>query len=102
VCSAATASHGAPAHLHPFDLDQRAGAAIMANEIDHILVPIEQRDSHGQRSYQGIGTAGQAAVKEVIGKVTGDANLETEGKVDKRAGKVQNAIGGLKDARRGK
>ena len=50
------------------------------------------------------GSAKQAkgAVKEGIGKVTGDAKLEAEGKSDKVAGKVQNAIGGLKDALRGK
>ena len=40
--------------------------------------------------------------EEVIGKVTGDAKLEAEGKSDKVAGKVQNAVGGLKDALRGK
>jgi len=34
--------------------------------------------------------------------VTGDAKLESEGKADKAAGKVQNAIGGLKDTLRGK
>ena len=41
-------------------------------------------------------------IKEVAGKVTGDAKLETEGKSDKAAGKVQNAVGGLKDTLRGK
>jgi uncharacterized protein YjbJ (UPF0337 family) len=40
----------------------------------------------------------KGAVKEVIGKATGDAKLESEGKADKVAGKIQNAIGGLKDA----
>ena len=40
-------------------------------------------------------------VKEVAGKVTGDAKLEGEGKADQVAGKVQNAVGGLKDAVRG-
>jgi uncharacterized protein YjbJ (UPF0337 family) len=50
------------------------------------------------------GSAQQAkgTVKEIAGKVTGDAKLESEGKADKVAGKVQNAIGGLKDALRGK
>jgi uncharacterized protein YjbJ (UPF0337 family) len=50
------------------------------------------------------GSAEQAkgAVKETAGKVFGDKRLETEGKADKAAGKVQNAIGGLKDAVRGK
>ena len=36
-------------------------------------------------------------VKQVIGKAVGDAKLESSGKADKIEGKVQNAIGGLKD-----
>ena len=50
------------------------------------------------------GSAQQAkgAVKETAGKIFGDKKLETEGKTDKAAGKVQNAIGGLKDEVRGK
>jgi uncharacterized protein YjbJ (UPF0337 family) len=50
------------------------------------------------------GSAEQAkgAMKETVGKVFGDKKLETEGKTDKVAGKVQNAVGGLKDAVRGK
>ena len=32
----------------------------------------------------------------------GDAKLESEGKADQAAGKVQNAVGGLKDTLRGK
>lgn len=39
----------------------------------------------------------KGAVKEKTGKLTGDAALEAEGKADKAAGRVQNAIGGLKD-----
>lgn len=51
-----------------------------------------------------VGSAEQAkgAVKEAAGKALGDKKLETEGKTDKAAGKVQNAIGALKDAVRGK
>ena len=37
-------------------------------------------------------------VKEVVGKVTGDAKLEAEGNTQKTAGKIQNAVGGFKDA----
>ena len=50
------------------------------------------------------GSAEQAkgAVKETAGKVFGDKKLETEGKTEKAAGKVQNAVGGWKDAVRGK
>lgn len=50
------------------------------------------------------GSAEQAKgkLKEGVGKVTGDSKLETEGKADQVKGKAQNAIGGLKDAARGK
>jgi uncharacterized protein YjbJ (UPF0337 family) len=44
----------------------------------------------------------KGSVKEATGKALGDKKLETEGTTDKAAGKVQNAIGGLKDAVRGK
>ena len=37
-------------------------------------------------------------MKEVAGKATGDAKLEGEGKAQKTAGKVQNTVGGMKDA----
>jgi uncharacterized protein YjbJ (UPF0337 family) len=40
-------------------------------------------------------------VKEAIGKAVGDVKLESEGKADKIAGKVQNAVGGLKDTIKG-
>jgi uncharacterized protein YjbJ (UPF0337 family) len=40
--------------------------------------------------------------KEAAGKALGDKKLETKGNAEKAAGKVQNAIGGLKDSLRGK
>jgi uncharacterized protein YjbJ (UPF0337 family) len=48
------------------------------------------------------GSAHQAkgAVKEAVGKLTGDAKLRSEGKAEKTAGKIQNAVGGVKDAMR--
>ncbi|NGO56268.1 CsbD family protein [Mesorhizobium camelthorni] len=51
-----------------------------------------------------IGSAKRAkgTVKQVVGKVIGDAKLEAEGTADKVEGSVQNAIGGLKDALKGK
>jgi uncharacterized protein YjbJ (UPF0337 family) len=46
------------------------------------------------------GSAKQAkgAVKEAAGKVLGDAKLTADGQKDKVAGKIQNAVGGVKDA----
>ena len=37
-------------------------------------------------------------VKATIGKAPGDAKLAADGKADEVEGKVQNAVGGLKDA----
>jgi uncharacterized protein YjbJ (UPF0337 family) len=44
----------------------------------------------------------KGSVKEVVGKAVGDAKLESEGKADIAEGKIQNAIGGVKDTLRGK
>lgn len=42
----------------------------------------------------------KGAVKEAVGKVTGDAKTEAEGAAEKAAGNVQNAVGGMKDSAR--
>ncbi|HTT99102.1 MAG TPA: CsbD family protein [Rhizomicrobium sp.] len=47
---------------------------------------------------EGSATQAKGAVKEAVGKMTGDAKLQGEGAADKAAGKVQNAVGGAKDA----
>ena len=44
----------------------------------------------------------KGTVKQAAGKVVGDAKLESEGNADKVEGKVQNAIGGIKDTLKGK
>lgn len=38
--------------------------------------------------------------KEAAGHVTGDEKLKAEGRADQVSGKVQNAVGGLKDSLR--
>ncbi len=38
--------------------------------------------------------------KEAAGHVTGDEKLKAEGKADQVTGKVQNAVGGMKDSLR--
>lgn len=42
----------------------------------------------------------EGKAKELAGKVTGDQKLRAEGEADQVSGKVQNAVGGLKDALR--
>ena len=41
-------------------------------------------------------------IKETIGKAVGDAKLESEGAADEVEGKVQNAVGGIRDTIKGK
>ena len=40
----------------------------------------------------------KGSIKQTIGKAVGDTKLQSEGTADKVEGKVQNAIGGIKDA----
>ena len=47
---------------------------------------------------EGAGHQAKGAVKEAAGKLTGDQKMQAEGKTEKAAGKVQNAIGGAKDS----
>jgi uncharacterized protein YjbJ (UPF0337 family) len=45
------------------------------------------------------GSANQAKgnIKEAVGKLTGDAKLQADGKSEKVAGKIQNVVGSIKD-----
>jgi uncharacterized protein YjbJ (UPF0337 family) len=50
------------------------------------------------------GSAQQAKgkIKEVAGKALGNRKLQAKGKAEKAGGKIRNAVGGMKDAMRGK
>lgn len=50
----------------------------------------------------GSAKVAKGKIKEAAGKVVGDAKLEAEGKADRIEGKLQNALGGVKDTLRGK
>jgi uncharacterized protein YjbJ (UPF0337 family) len=58
--------------------------------------------SHDKDRIKGSAKQAKGKVKEVAGKVVGDSKLESEGKGDQVKGKVQNAVGGIKDTLRGK
>jgi uncharacterized protein YjbJ (UPF0337 family) len=40
----------------------------------------------------------KGGLKEGAGKITGDQKMQAEGKGDKAKGKIENAVGGIKDA----
>jgi uncharacterized protein YjbJ (UPF0337 family) len=63
---------------------------------------IDWRHAMDKDRIKGSAQQVKGKVKEVAGKATGDKKLEGEGKADKVGGKVRNAVGGIKDALRGK
>ena len=49
---------------------------------------------------KGAADKAKGAIKETAGKVSGDKELESDGKVDKAKGDLHNAAGNVKDAAR--
>jgi len=49
---------------------------------------------------KGVADKAKGAIKEGAGKMTGDKEMENEGKLDKARGSVHNAAGDVKDAAR--
>ncbi len=47
---------------------------------------------------EGVGHQAKGGIKEAAGKLTGDKETQAEGTAEKASGKVQNAVGGAKDA----
>ena len=47
---------------------------------------------------KGAADKAKGSIKEEVGKMTGDKNLQAEGKMDKAKGAVHNAVGDAKDA----
>jgi uncharacterized protein YjbJ (UPF0337 family) len=45
----------------------------------------------------GAATEVKGSVKAAVGKVIGDAKLQSDGRAEQNAGKIQNAVGGMKD-----
>jgi uncharacterized protein YjbJ (UPF0337 family) len=62
-------------------------------------IPFQENIMDNDRAEGSMKTM-KGRVKEGLGKALGDSKLETEGKMDKAEGKVQNAIGGMKDSLR--
>ena len=47
---------------------------------------------------KGAADKAKGAIKDTAGKLTGDKDLQTEGKVDKAKGAAHEAVGNVKDA----
>lgn len=42
----------------------------------------------------------KGSVKEAVGKAVGDGKLQSDGQAEQTEGKIQNAVGGMKDTLR--
>jgi uncharacterized protein YjbJ (UPF0337 family) len=47
---------------------------------------------------KGAADKAKGAIKDTAGKITGDKELQSEGKMDKAKGAAHNAVGDVKDA----
>jgi uncharacterized protein YjbJ (UPF0337 family) len=47
---------------------------------------------------KGAADKAKGAIKDAAGKLTGDKELQSEGKLDKAKGDAHNAVGNVKDA----
>ncbi len=70
-----------------------------AGSVQNAAGKVEDEPHHGvdHDRIEGAGKKLGGSIKEGVGKLTGDSKLEAEGKAQKAAGTVQNAIGGAKD-----
>ena len=75
----------------------RRSLALLVLDAFGILEAVMDKDR-----VKGSATNVGGKVKEGADKLTGDQKLQGEGKLDQAKGKVQNAVGGIKDALKGK
>jgi len=64
----------------------------------HPAPPALGREAMDKDRIEGAGKQVKGAIKEGVGNLTGDEKMKAEGRMDKAEGKVQNTIGGAKDA----
>jgi uncharacterized protein YjbJ (UPF0337 family) len=74
------------------------GTRPRAQTLTNTLTTKKDEDAMDKDRIQGSADQAKGKVKEIAGKLTGDTKLESEGKAQKISGKVQNTIGGMKDA----
>ncbi len=68
--------------------------------MDVVVRRISQERAMDKDRMKGSGTNMGGKAKEAAGNLAGDSKLQGEGKMDQAKGKVQNAVGSIKDALR--
>jgi len=64
----------------------------------HAATTTKRDNDMNQDRIAGVAKQTKGAVKEAAGKMVGDAKLTADGRTDKAEGRIQNAVGGIKDA----
>ena len=80
------------------DEQYRSSAALSPSKKIRTVINKRSNDDMDKDRIAGSAKEAKGAIKEAAGKALGEAKLQADGKSDKAEGKVQNAIGGLKDA----
>ncbi len=66
--------------------------------VDAAVRRISKEGAMDKDRMKGSATNMGGKAKEAAGNLTGDSKLQGEGKMDQAKGKVQNTVGGIKDA----
>jgi uncharacterized protein YjbJ (UPF0337 family) len=59
---------------------------------------MDEESKMDREHVKGVADKAKGAVKDTAGKLTGDKELQTEGKMDKAKGDLHKAAGDVKDA----
>jgi uncharacterized protein YjbJ (UPF0337 family) len=69
-----------------------------ASNVDFLTIPNIGETTMDREHVKGAADKAKGAIKDTAGKVTGDKELQTEGKMDKAKGSAHNLAGDVKDA----
>jgi uncharacterized protein YjbJ (UPF0337 family) len=76
-----------------------SGTDLLVFALSPHMLSLEDRNMDREH-VKGAADKAKGTIKETAGKVTGDKELESEGKLDKAKGDLHNAAGNVKDAAR--
>jgi uncharacterized protein YjbJ (UPF0337 family) len=75
-----------------------SGETSAASNVICLTIPKKGATTMDREHVKGAADKAKGAIKDTAGKVTGDKELQTEGKMDKAKGSAHNVAGDVKDA----
>jgi uncharacterized protein YjbJ (UPF0337 family) len=86
--------------VKPYRLRQSACIGTSSHAATLFYITFKTGVSMDREHVKGAADKAKGAIKDAAGKVTGDKELQAEGKLDKAKGSAHNAAGDVKDALR--